>query len=401
MNELLALSVSIAAMVMLSALGLNVSVCILAGLLALGLIALGPYGTGEALWASLPDPSMWDITLSVALIAILGSVMRELGQLDEMMDGLRSLGIRGRGLMAASSALLGLLPVPGGAILSASVVDEERKGLGLGEKGPATANLLFRHLNFFIYPLSPALMFLASPDVLDVSVLFLIIALAPASLSHVLSSALSSFLGLKPVGSSPRRKPSRSGVKGLVKGLIPILAAPVLGVLGLWLSLSLVISIFLSVLLAGPSREVGRKALRGLKKSRAYSFAVPVLLAFLYRSVFKRSGASAIVRHLIGLLPMPGWLALCLLAFLLGFATGAVILPLTAVLPADVGLFEGLITYVGAVAGYVISPLHLCFIVTAEYFGLKQAQMYPRLLVYAAVMVALSAGLMLVLAPLY
>ena len=49
----------------------------------------------------------------------------------------------------------------------------------------------------------------------------------------------------------------------------------------------------------------------------------------------------------------------------------------------------------------MISPLHLCFIVTAEYFGLKQAQMYPRLLVYAAVMVALSAGLMLVLAPLY
>ena len=388
-------------MVVLSALGLHVAFCILAGLLVLGLLTLGPGGLLTALSTGLTDLHIWDITASVALIAILGSVMRELGQLDEMMDGLRSLGIRGRGLMAVSSALLGLLPVPGGAILSASVVDEERKNLKLGEKGPATANLLFRHLNFFIYPLSPALIFLASPDVLDVSIPALIVALLPASLAHLASSALSSFYGLRPSGTSPKRPFNARDLAGLIKGLIPILAAPVLGSLGLWLSPSLCISILLSLLLARPSREVLRKALMGLRKSKAHSFAVPVLLALLFRAVFKASGASGVLRALLSKVPVPEWLALCVLAFFLGLATGAVMLPLTAILPADVSMVEGVLAYAGAVAGYVISPLHLCFIVTAEYFGLRQVDMYPRLIAYAVLMVGMTSALVLALSPFY
>ncbi len=388
-------------MVVLSALGLHVAFCILAGLLVLGLLTLGPGGLLTALSTGLTDLHIWDITASVALIAILGSVMRELGQLDEMMDGLRSLGIRGRGLMAVSSALLGLLPVPGGAILSASVVDEERKNLKLGEKGPATANLLFRHLNFFIYPLSPALIFLASPDVLDVSIPALIVALLPASLAHLASSALSSFYGLRPSGTSPKRPFNARDLAGLLKGLIPILAAPVLGSLGLWLSPSLCISILLSLLLARPSREVLRKALMGLRKSKAHSFAVPVLLALLFRAVFKASGASGVLRALLSKVPVPEWLALCVLAFFLGLATGAVMLPLTAILPADVSMVEGVLAYAGAVAGYVISPLHLCFIVTAEYFGLRQVDMYPRLIAYAVLMVGMTSALVLALSPFY
>ncbi|OYT51524.1 hypothetical protein B6U66_03895 [Candidatus Bathyarchaeota archaeon ex4484_135] len=278
MSQLAYLLASIAIMVALSALGLHVAFCILAGLLVLGLLALGPRGLWAALSAGLTDLSIWDITASVALIAVLGSVMRELGQLDEMMDGLRSLGIRGRSLMAVSSALLGLLPVPGGAILSASVVDEERRNLKLGEKGPATANLLFRHLNFFIYPLSPALIFLA----------------------NLASSTVSSFYGLRPSGTSPRRPFNTKDLAGLLKGLIPILAAPVLGSLGFWLSPSLCISILLSLLLAKPSKEVLKKVLQGLRKSKAHSFAVPVLLALLFRTVFKASGASGVLRTLLG-----------------------------------------------------------------------------------------------------
>jgi len=401
LSQLAYLLASIAIMVALSALGLHVAFCILAGLLVLGLLALGPRGLWAALSAGLTDLSIWDITASVALIAVLGSVMRELGQLDEMMDGLRSLGIRGRSLMAVSSALLGLLPVPGGAILSASVVDEERRNLKLGEKGPATANLLFRHLNFFIYPLSPALIFLASPDVLNVSIPVLILALLPASLAHLASSTVSSFYGLRPSGTSPRRPFNTKDLAGLLKGLIPILAAPVLGSLGFWLSPSLCISILLSLLLAKPSKEVLKKVLQGLRKSKAHSFAVPVLLALLFRTVFKASGASGVLRTLLGKMPVPEWLSLCIFAFFLGLATGAVMLPLTAILPADISMIEGVIAYAGAVAGYVISPLHLCFIVTAEYFGLKQAEMYPRLAVYAVLMVGMSLALVLSLSPLY
>ncbi len=61
---------------------------------------------------------------------------------------------------------------------------------------------------------------------------------------------------------------------------------------------------------------------------------------------------------------------------------------------------EGVAAYTGAVVGYVISPLHLCFIVSAEYFGLRQAEMYPRLAAYAVLTTALSLTLITALAPL-
>jgi len=392
-----------AVMVILSALGVNVAICILAGLLVFGLTALGPRGLGLSMLATLTDIETWDITVSVALIAILGSVMRELGQLDDIMEGLRGLGVRGRPLMALSSTLMGLLPVPGGAILSASVVEEEGRSMGADERGSATANLLFRHLNFFAYPLSPALIFLASSEVLGIGMPILMLALLPASLAHIVSSSISSFYGMK-----PSRPPSGSGdtdrkacLMRLLRGLTPILIAPILGALGLGLSASICVSLATSLLLAGLRGGLGdllNRAAGGLRKSKAYSFALPILFAMMFRRAFKSSGISGAFGGLLSASPLPEGLTLCLLALVLGLATGTVTLPVITVLPPDVGLLEGVMAYTGAVTGYIISPLHLCFILTAEYFGLRQAKMYPRLLAYAVLTLSISLPLTLALA---
>ena len=80
--------------------------------------------------------------------------------------------------------------------------------------------------------------------------------------------------------------------------------------------------------------------------------------------------------------PLPETVALTLLCLALGIMTGSAMLSIT-VLPSGLSLTEILPIYTGAVVGYVISPLHLCFIVSAEYFGLRQAEMYPRLVAYA------------------
>jgi len=123
-------------------------------------------------------------------------------------------------------------------------------------------------------------------------------------------------------------------------------------------------------------------AARGLRKSKAHSLAVPVLLALLFRDAFKASGASEALRAVLSRTPLPETLALTLLCLALGLMTGSSMLSIT-VLPSGLSLAEVLPIYTGAVVGYVISPLHLCFIVSAEYFGVRQAEMYPRLLVYA------------------
>ncbi len=316
-HGLLSLAASLALIIGLSALRVNAGFCILGGLLLFGLLVLGPGELAQALLRGLTDlrpGGVWDITINVALVAILGSIMRELGQVECLTRGLRGAGVRGRGLMALGPAIFGLLPVPGGAILSASMVEEEGRAMGAGKREPAVANLLFRHINFFIYPLTPAIIFMASREMLDVNIYIFIAALLPSAAAHVISSYVASFhrLGASKAGSGGPKTEGRyrEALTALAKGFTPIITAPILVALGLNMNLALCASIAVSLLLARPSAETGRKALRGLRRSRALAFSFPVLCAMLFRGVFKASDVPEAVRGLLGAIALPELVAL-------------------------------------------------------------------------------------------
>ena len=142
-----------------------------------------------------------------------------------------------------------------------------------------------------------------------------------------------------------------------------------------------------------------KKALTALRRSKAVSFAFPVLCAMLFRGVFRASDVPEAMRGLMAATPLPEALLVFLISLSLGLATGSVMLPLAISLPVGATLAEGVIAYTGAVVGYIISPLHLCFIVTAEYFRMEQAEMYPRLVAYLALACSTSLPLILLLAP--
>lgn len=405
------LALSLAIMVALSLAGLRTWACVLVALLTFGLLALGPLSLCDVLIAGLSNIWTWDLTISVGLIAILGALMRELSQIEDITEGLRGLGLRGRPLMATGSILFGLLPVPGGAVLSASLVEEESK-CEESLRGPATANLLFRHLNFFAYPFSPALMFLAGPALLNMSVFMVVLALLPISALHIIVSYSASFARTSRISqckeSEAKAGPERrkEAVVRLVRGLAPILVAPIakailsaVGAPDLGFSLFVCISIALSLALAWRREGLSSSAMRALRGSRAYNIAAPVLLAMLFRDAFKASGTPTELGAVFSSLPLPEITSYTLLCWVLGLATGSALLPMT-ILPTGLSTAEVLMAYSGAVVGYIISPLHLCFIVTAEYFELRQVEMYPRLAAYAASMLVASPLLIWAYAPL-
>ncbi|HEW89726.1 MAG TPA: DUF401 family protein, partial [Candidatus Bathyarchaeota archaeon] len=279
-------------------------------------------------------------------------------------------------------------------------------------RGPASANLLFRHLNFFAYPFSPALMFLAGPALLNTSVFFLVLALLPVSVLHITTSYAASFLKLGARGHR-RGEPERALNRGrrgeatrLLRGLTPVVIAPALKAVLSWLgapdlgfSIFVCASIIASLALAWREGGIARSTAKALRDSRAYNIAAPVLLAMLFRDAFKASAAPSELRSLFAFLPLPEVLSYVLLCWALGLATGSAFLSMT-ILPPGLSTPEVLMAYSGAVVGYIISPLHLCFIATAEYFGLRQAEMYPRLMAYASSMLVASTLLIWAYGPL-
>lgn len=73
--------------------------------------------------------------------------------------------------------LIGAMPIPGGAIVSAPLVDRPADMLGLSQARKAAINLVFRHANFFVLPFSSSLVLGAK--LINVDVYYLIPFLAP------------------------------------------------------------------------------------------------------------------------------------------------------------------------------------------------------------------------------
>ena len=106
------------------------------------------------------DITTYELALVVSLIPILAYFMKEVGMIDNLIESVRRI-ISGRAVLMILPALMGLLPMPGGALISAPLIDNEARRLKLTEEKKSFVNVWFRHWVFFIYPLSSSLILMA------------------------------------------------------------------------------------------------------------------------------------------------------------------------------------------------------------------------------------------------
>jgi hypothetical protein len=67
------------------------------------------------------DPSTILLAIAVGLIPIIGGTLKDTGQMDNLVKNMR---IGKKAFLAVSPALLGMLPMPGGALLSATMIEK-------------------------------------------------------------------------------------------------------------------------------------------------------------------------------------------------------------------------------------------------------------------------------------
>ncbi len=86
---------------------------------------------------------------------------RDTGYLDNMVRGLSGFLGNLKAAIMTVPALVGSMPVLGGAAVSAPLVDKLGDGLGLSPEKKA-ANLVFRHGMFFVFPFSPSMILVSN-----------------------------------------------------------------------------------------------------------------------------------------------------------------------------------------------------------------------------------------------
>jgi integral membrane protein (TIGR00529 family) len=355
----------------------SLPVALFCGAIVLGLFTLPLVSIAEQIIYTVSDLSIIILAIAMGIIPMIGGTMKESGQMDALVNNLR---IGKKGLMALSPAIMGLLPMPGGALLSAPIL--EKGGEGVSDDLKVAINDWFRHLFVMIYPLSSAL--IASAKIADLNVYVAALYLLPACGFALCLGYI--FFVRKVQGKLVYTSPF--SFKELLIPLGIILIAPfldftlkkvfVLPIKEIATVIGVGCSFFLSCRLSRTHLNLRAIA----KKMRPWNFSLIIIGMFVFLHIFKSSN----VAQLIASIPLSP-ATLCVVAgFILGFATGRVLLPASIILPVflTTSVLSPLtftIIYTSIFFGYVMSPVHPCVGVSLEYFNVSLKDFFRLLAV--------------------
>lgn len=334
------------------------------------------------------DFSTIELALLLSLIYILAKCMQETGAISKLIDSLRSIFTKG-GTLGAIPAVYGLMPVPGGALFSAPTIDEEGNKFKIDQNQKNFLNVWFRHIWFPIYPISSAMILITSSKFANFDISLMILANIPAFIASI---TIGLYYLKKFIKNSPKQtKSSERDYSGLVYLLPPILPLVVYGILqifGVPQVRSFLIGIIFSIILVFYLTDKTKKEYwQILKKSVSINLALAIFGIMIFREMFEVSQANIVLKDIIVSTQIPVLLMVILIPLLLGILTGynlgAVALSypiLVPFFPLDISLvtlvgFSSLI-FISSVVGYIISPIHLCNVVSSDYLKTDTTRMY-------------------------
>jgi integral membrane protein (TIGR00529 family) len=304
------------------------------------------------------------LALAVGLIPVIGGSLKETGQLDNLVKNMR---IGKKAFLAVSPALVGMLPMPGGALLSAPLV--EKAGKGVSNEKKVGLNIWFRHILYLIYPLSPSL--IVSVQEVDLEVYQVIPYLAPFLL---LSLGLGYFFFLRDTPGKMEYR-EKFSLKKLLLPLAAIFVAPILDFAFKDLvsprEVATVVGVSASLLLILASGRVNVRRLGKITKDSApWNFALMIIGIQAFRNVFENSGFGESIIEL----GIPIAILCVLVGALLGFVTGRIMTPAVIIFPvlaSPISPAVFAVTYFSIFLGYVLSPVHPCVSLSTQFFHVQ------------------------------
>ena len=144
MIQFLSLPISLLIIVLVVMKRVNYGLALLIGTVSLGILSgLSPQQFLDAFTTAFMDITMYDLALIISLIPILAYSMKETGMVDELIESVKRT-LSSRAVLMFIPALMGALPMIGGALMSAPLIDKEADKLKLDGKEKSYINLWFK-----------------------------------------------------------------------------------------------------------------------------------------------------------------------------------------------------------------------------------------------------------------
>lgn len=335
---------------------------------------LGFPSLNEAFINFLSNPRYIKVIILSFLIVFLGYLYNEVQLLNVLANNLSYFIKNLKVILSLIPALMGLLPFPGGALFTAPFVNIFGKGLSPEIK--SYVNVWFRHVIFFIYPISTTILIASAQSGYDP---FSIVSI------NIIYFILAVIIGYKVFSQLPHKELSNESAKGdvfvIFKILLPIFLAPIAGIF-IGIITGIIISIAVFMYLFRPTQN---NILNVLRKREIYEIPFIAFLSLLYGELIKLSNIALEIHYFITFLNLPDVLIITLFPSLLGFFSASPYFPLITFIPIAkklglINLVSTSVLYSLSLISYIISPLHICLILTVKYFKTDLWSVYKILL---------------------
>ncbi|RKZ31313.1 hypothetical protein DRQ36_02465 [bacterium] len=335
----------------------------------------------------------------VYLLTLMGMTLAELGVLSKTVEALQILVSDKRVSMVIPASLIGLLPMPGGAMLSAPMVEEGSKKFDITRERLTFLNFWFRHLWEYVWPLYPGI--ILSSAILEMPVARLIGSMWPLTLCMIFFGVIYSFPGMEPLNTSSNKNGDWFSALGAFIKLTWYVWVVVVFVFGFGIDIFPVVAVCVLTMLLFV-RGASREKLGLLKKGFSWRILTLVAGVMIFKGVVESSGVlGGLAVELSGI---PPTLLLFAIPFFVGFLTGVnsayvglafpVLLPILLKGGFDPGNFA--LAYASGFTGVLTSPLHLCLLLTKEFYSAKWGGIY-RYLAPASISVLAIAVIIFIL----
>jgi hypothetical protein len=327
-----------------------------------------------------------ELAILLTIIYILAKCMQETGAIKNMIHSLRSIFYKG-GILGLIPAVYGLMPVPGGALFSAPLIDKEGKKYKLQQNQKNFLNVWFRHIWFPIYPVSSAMLLIIGSDFANINIYEIIIADIPAFIAFIIIGLIYLKFYINKIPKLKKiPKKEYSGLLYLLPPIIPIIIYLLIVIIFEFIGIKNIKDIQRSIFIIGVIVSIVilyflidinyKKYINIIKKSISFNLAFAIIGIMIFRQMIETSNTNKIIASLIGELPFHAILIIILIPLIMGLITGynfgAIALSYFLVEPFFdytnlniVGIVS--IIFISSLVGYLISPIHLCNVVSSDY----------------------------------
>ncbi|WP_019850554.1 DUF401 family protein [Desulfitobacterium sp. PCE1] len=368
---------------------------------------------GTAVQTTLQEIGTWEVVLAMYFVMCLEHLLRTTGIIKGFMTSMKPLLRSERVLLAFMPAFLGLLPSLGGAIFSAPMVEQASKKYSLSPEKKATINYWFRHVWEYGNPIIPGVLlasqitaiplgtFVANMIVYTLIALLLGVGVILTGKGFQSVSDTPNLLdnNVDSNGASADSIESKGSLRYFFLGVGPILVNIILVVA---FGLSAALSMGIVVLgMAIHLRFTKGQLITMLQEAFEKKILWGVLSILFFQHVLTASGIVQELMVFFQGINIPVAIMLGIGSLIVALLTGspqgavAVIFPiLSAFYPGN--LETATVAYIMAIAGAMLSPAHLCLIVTAEYFKADLFKILKPVLLLEIIILSLMAAVHLI-----